>query len=241
MPAAARPRVIRTALVVLFVAPYAVLASMVGYPVARLFRSPRLLYALGRFGARAGLWLAGVRAVVEGAERLGQGTNTVVMSNHASHLDAALLIALLPLDFKVVVKKELYGFPFVHNCFDYVGFIKVDRGDPEQARQAVARAVAALRAGSAFLIFPEGTRSPRGELGEFKKGGFVVAIGAGSRIVPVAVQGSAGLMPKGSFLIRPGTVRLAVLDPVDAGGYSYESRDGLIGDVRSRIAHALVG
>ena len=230
---------IRTAVVAFVLAPYAVLASMLGYPLARLLRAPGLLYALGRFGVRMGLFLAGVKAVLEGMENLSDPRNTVVMANHASHLDAALIFGLLPVDFKVVVKKELYRFPFVHYCFDYVGFVRVDRSDPVQGKGAIAQAVAALKDGSAFLIFPEGTRSRTGELGEFRKVGFVVAIDAGSRIVPLAVIGAWDLMPRGGARILAGSVRLKLLDPVEARGYSYEDRDRLIGDIRSRIAAAL--
>jgi len=68
-----------------------------------------------------------------------------------------------------------------------------------------------------------------------------VAMDAGSRIVPVALSGVRELMPRGSFLIRPGTVRVRVLDPIDAGSYSYEQRDALIAEVGGRIAVALVG
>jgi len=230
---------LRTALVVLFLLPYSILASVLGYPLARLAGSPALLYALGRFGARTACLVAGIRVRFEGLENLRDHHNLVVMPNHVSHLDAAILFGLIPLPFKAVVKRELYRFPFVHYCLRYAGFIDVDRRDPSQSRAAIARAVASLKDGSCFIIFPEGTRSPTGALGEFKKGAFVVAIEAGSRIVPVAVQGAELLMPRGRFLIRPGAVRVRVLDPLDAAAYSYEDRDRLVGEVRSRIAAAL--
>ena len=62
---------------------------------------------------------------------------------------------------------------------------------------------------------------------------------AGSRIVPVALSGIRELLPRGGLRIRPGTVHVRVLDPVDAGRYSYESREALIAEVRGRIATAL--
>jgi 1-acyl-sn-glycerol-3-phosphate acyltransferase len=230
---------IRTVLVVLFLGPYAVLASVFGYPLARLAGSPKLLYSLGRFGVKTALFLAGIRVAVEGVERLAQASNTVIMPNHESHLDAAILFALIDVAPKAVVKKELYSFPFVHYCMRYAGFIEVDRKDAMQAKAAIARAVASLKSGSTFIIFPEGTRSRSGELGPFKKGAFVVAIEAGSKVVPLAVSGARELLPPGRLRIERGTVRLRVLDAVDAAQYSYADRGRLVADVRGRIAAAL--
>ena len=231
----------RTALVVFFLLPYSILASLLGYPIARALGSPALLYALGQFGARTACRLAGVRVTFEGLENLRDHRNVVVMPNHVSHLDAAILFGLVPVPFKAVVKTELYKFPFVHYCLRYAGFIEVDRRDPGRSKAAIARAVASLQAGNCFIIFPEGTRSRTGELGDFKKGGFVVAIAARSRVVPVAVQGAERLMPRGRFLIQPGAVRVRVLDPVDAASYSYEDRLRLLGEDHGRIAAALAG
>src|SRR6266436_6649285 len=138
---------LRTLLVVLFLAPYSVLASMLGYPLARLQGSPALLYFLGRFGARAACRLAGVRIELEGLD-------------HVSNLDAAILFGHILLPFKAVVKRELFAFPFVHYCLRYAGFIEVDRRDPGRARSAMTRAAVSFKAGSCFVIF---TLCPRGE------------------------------------------------------------------------------
>jgi 1-acyl-sn-glycerol-3-phosphate acyltransferase len=215
------------------------LASLVGYPVARLAGSPGLLYALGRFGIRVGLLLAGLRVVVKGRERLADVRNTVVMANHVSLLDAPVLFQVLGVELKAVAKKEVFAFPFLHRCLRYAGFIEVDRSNREQAARAIQAAVASLKEGHSFLIFPEGTRSRDGRLGSFKKGGFVVAIDAASRILPVALSGVQELMPRGSFRIRPGTIHVEVLDPVEAGSYSYATREELMGEVRGRMAAAL--
>jgi 1-acyl-sn-glycerol-3-phosphate acyltransferase len=233
---------LRSILLLLFLPPYALLGSLLGYPIARLLGSPGVLYALGRFGARAALRIAGTRVVFTGlSPLLRDHRNVVVMPNHASNLDAPILFGLVPIDFKAVYKHELDRFPFFRHALHFAGLVPVNRADRSDARRAMAKAVDSLRAGSAFVIFPEGTRSRTGELGEFKKGGFVVAIEARSRIYPVAIQGARELMPKGGFGVRPGTVRVEVLDPIEAGGYIYEDRDRLLRVVKGRIEAALRG
>ena len=232
---------IRALFVLVFLAPYTIAASVAGYGIARLVGSPALLYGLARLGIRVALFLAGTRIVVEGRDLLGDHRNTVIVANHVSHLDAPVLLQALGVDFRAVAKKEVFYVPFFNSVLRFAGFIEVDRADRVQATRAIARAVDALKGGACFLIFPEGTRSRTGALGPFKKGGFVVGMDAGSRIVPVALQGTGELMPRGGFRIRPGTVRVRVLDPVSAESYSYGDRDALVAEVRRRMAEALAG
>jgi len=230
---------LRAALVVLVLLPYTALATVVGLMLAAVSGSVAPLYRLGHWGVRLALRLAGTRVDLDGREHVGDARNTVVISNHVSHLDAPVLFDALGTDFKAIVKKEIFSWPFLGHALRRAGFVAVDRRDRLQSTRALSRAAASLRSGACFLVFAEGTRSRTGELGPFKKGGFVAAIEAESRIVPVAVQGSRELMPKGGFRIRPGTVRVRVLDPVEAGSYSYDDRDRLVADVHGRIARAL--
>jgi len=232
---------IRALLVLLFLLPYTLVAGVLGCAIALVFRTAAPLYALGRGGVKGALFLAGTRIEVIGKERLADHRNTVIVANHVSHLDAPVLLQALGVDFKAVAKKEVFQIPVLGSVLRLAGFIEVDRADRAQATRAIARAVAALRAGDSFLIFPEGTRSRTGEMGPFKKGGFVVAMDAGSRIVPVALAGTGELMPRGGFRIRPGRVTVRVLDPVPAERYSYADRDALVADVRDSVRVALAG
>jgi 1-acyl-sn-glycerol-3-phosphate acyltransferase len=230
---------IRGLLVTAFLVLYTPPACLLARALAWWQSSSQPLYRLGRLGVRIALRLAGVDVVVEGGERLRDASNTVVMPNHLSHLDAPVLFTVLSPDFKVVAKTELFRLPFLGNTFRRARFVDVDRRDREQSRGALRRSVEGLRQGDCFLVFPEGTRSPSGELGPFKKGAFLVAIEAGSRIVPVAVSGTHELMPRGGFRIRSGRVRVRVLDPVDASDCRVDDRDRLVSEVRGRIAAAL--
>jgi 1-acyl-sn-glycerol-3-phosphate acyltransferase len=230
---------IRALLVSAFLIAYVPPACLIGWSLAWWQGSDRPLYQIGRFGVRMALRIAGVQVEVTGADRLHDSANTIVMPNHLSNLDAPVLFTVLPPNFKVVAKKELFRIPFLASTFRRARFIELDRRDRDEARRAMQKSVESLRGGACFLIFPEGTRSESGMLGEFKKGGFLVALEAGSRVVPVAVTGTRELMPKGGFRMEPGTVRVAVLPPVDARGYRVESRDALVAEVRGRIAEAL--
>jgi 1-acyl-sn-glycerol-3-phosphate acyltransferase len=230
---------LRAILVLLFFAIYVPPASLFGLLVAKLTGRVAILYRFGRAGVRAALFLSGTRVIVEGLERLADPRNTVVMSNHVSHLDPPVLFQVLGVDFKAVAKKEVFAAPFFGSVLRMAGFVEVDRADREQARRAMDRTAQSLRDGACFLVFPEGTRSRTGQLGEFKKGAFVAAIEARSRILPVTVEGTREMMPRGSLAIRPGVVRVRVLDPVSTEGYSYADRDRLASEVRARIAAAL--
>ena len=89
----------------------------------------------------------------------------------------------------ILYKHEIDQIPVLARAFRMGGFIPIDRRNKESAMRSIEKGAAAIRSGSSFLIFPEGTRSRTGEMLPFKKGGFVMAIKAGAPIVPVAISG----------------------------------------------------
>ena len=97
----------------------------------------------------------------------------------------------------------------------------------EQGRTRWAAAAGVIELGKCMGIFPEGTRSATGELGVFKKGAFVLAIQTGASVVPAAIFGSREVMRKGSFLIKPGIVRVHYGEPIQVGGYTIHERTEL--------------
>ena len=213
----------------------------IGYLLlSALFGGEERLHASARQWARGCLWLGGVRVQIEGVEHLPVQGPVVYMSNHQGNFDIPVLFASLPVQFRWLAKAELFRIPLFGLTMRIAGYIPVERKDRRLAIQSMNLAAQQVAAGTSIMIFPEGTRSPDGALLPFKKGGFVLALQAQAPIVPIAIDGSAALMIKSSWLIRSGEVRLRIFPAIPTAGLGMKDRDALLAQVEARIASALV-
>ena len=113
----------------------------------------------------------------------------VVVSNHQSNLDPMVHLQALPLSLRVLAKREMFQILLLGPAMRTAGMIEVDRDSPDFRRidQAAARSLAA---GHSLLVYPEGTTSPDGTIGDFKDGAFIIAVTSQVPIVPVTIHGT---------------------------------------------------
>ncbi|MFO8049994.1 MAG: lysophospholipid acyltransferase family protein [Desulfosudaceae bacterium] len=198
----------------------------------------RRVHYIGKFWARMNLRLSGVRVKLVNRQAIKPGRSYIVMSNHQSHYDVWALIAFMPLQLRWVMKIELRRIPIFGLGCERMGHIYIDRGNPERAYKSLEVAAEKIRGGASVVFFPEGTRSPDGQLLPFKKGGFNIALSAGVPILPITIRGSRQVLPRGSAAIRPGTIEMIIHEPVSLEGYSKDNREELMERVRQTIASA---
>jgi 1-acyl-sn-glycerol-3-phosphate acyltransferase len=176
---------------------------------------------LVRFWCRAILDFSCCPVRVEGLERLRAAVPAVLASNHASYLDAVVLLAALPTDFTFVAKRELASAPFIGRVLRKIGSMTVERADPVRSVADAERATAVLRGGSSLLFFPEGTFVRTPGLLPFRLGAFKAAVEAGRPVIPIGLHGTRDILPDGTWLPRPGAITLAIGPPVtpEASGW----------------------
>lgn len=169
------------------------------------------------------------------------GKPYIIMSNHRSHYDIPLIFTSLPGSIRMLTKKELFKIPIWGRGLKAAEFLSIDRHDHRQALKDLEAAKEKMKSGIVLWIAPEGTRSRSGSLGEFKKGGFMVAIQTGASIIPVGIVGSEKIhKPKTRDLYLNQHVTINIGVPIDASAYTAESRDELMEEVRGAIA-SLIG
>src|SRR5581483_5595802 len=187
----------------------------------------------------AALLLAGVDMRVTGEEHLWSARPAVFVFNHQSSFDVVVIARLLRRDFTAVAKAELAHDPRFAPLAALIGVAYVHRGDPAQAREALAPVVEKLRCGISLAIAPEGTRSATPTLGRFKSGAFHIAVQAQVPVVPVVIRNAGEIMWRASLVARPGTVDVAVLPPVPTEGLGPDDVHRLRDGVREQFLETL--
>jgi 1-acyl-sn-glycerol-3-phosphate acyltransferase len=202
-----------------------------------LLPDSRSVWAFAKLQARNLARLVGVNVTVRGGERIATGGPYIITPNHQSHFDIVALLGFLPGHSRFATKRELFGDPILGPVLKTLGMVPIDRDQPPEA---IRRLNAIRGAGWSLVMFPEGTRGDGGRLQPFKKGAFVTAIQLGMPVVPVAIRGSAAVMPKGGYLgIHPGSVEIIVGNPIPTQALTYDDRVRLRNRVRATIARHL--
>lgn len=171
------------------------------------------------WGAR---WICGVRHRVHGLEHLptaAQGREAVLLApKHQSTWETFALPTIMPHPLAYVFKRELLMIPFFGWAMGRLDMIHIDRSKRTEAWHKVAEQGRRLMAEGVWVImFPEGTRTPRGGQGTYKTGAARLAIATGTPIVPIAVT-SAKCWPRKSFLLRPGVIDVSIGRPIAVEG-----------------------
>ena len=168
-------------------------------------------------GAR---FLLGIQVRVTGMENLPDGATSpaILLSKHQSTLETFLLPTLMPHPLAYVFKKELLYVPFFGWAMGRLDMIHIDRGQRARAfNKVVAQGQLLLARGIWIIMFPEGTRIPRGKKGVYKSGGTRLAIETGAPVIPIAVS-SAKCWPRKAFVKTPGVVDVSIGKPIPSQG-----------------------
>lgn len=209
-------------------------AALIGIPWSALRKDFSLMYRWGMRICALGVKAAGIRIRIEGRENLQPGVPYVFLSNHVSNLDAPILLPILPGRTSVFIKRELMNIPLLGTAMRMGKYIPVSRGNSrEEAQRSVEAAADALNSGLHIFVFPEGTRSPDGNLLSFKKGAFFLAEGTGAPVIPIVITGTERMMPKSTLRITPGKAYVKFLAPILPQDST--SREDLMNRVRAAM------
>ncbi len=203
------------------------------------YRGPDSIYWCGQIYSRGCLRLAGIKVICRTCPEAAPEGAVIYMPNHASLFDIPALMACIDRPFRWVAKKELFRIPLFATALRAAGTVCVDRRHREKAVASLTQATDRLRGGESFTIFPEGTRSPDGRLLPFKKGGFMIAVHAQAPIIPVAIRGSAAVLPKHRLRIHPGVIEVQFLPALPIRELTDKDRGHLMEKVRLSLVGAL--
>ena len=172
---------------------------------------------------------------VTGLDKIDTSKPHVYAVNHASAMDIPVLYVYLPFQFRIVFKKELLAYPIVGWQLKRSGQVCIDQQKPTNSLTAIRSAVKSLKAGMPLVIYPEGGRTPDGEIKPFLPGAFFLAIKAQVDIVPVALIGTYELLPMDTYHIKCRPLEMRVGEPISTAGLTIRDMEVVSAKVKKAI------
>lgn len=221
---------IKLVLIVLITLP----ASLLIMPLGLLDRHGKIAYKISRLWTWGILKIGGIRLMVKGLEHLDSSRQYIFMANHQSNIDIPVLVqSLTKFELRWVAKKELLFVPLFGWAMWASKHIVVDRSNRSAAMTSLRKARERIEGGISVVVFPEGTRSADGRFLPFKRGGFVLAVKTQTPVVPITINGSGTILPRGDWRMRGGEIEVIVSDPVPLDQYHAGNIRGLLSHVRA--------
>jgi 1-acyl-sn-glycerol-3-phosphate acyltransferase len=172
---------------------------------------------------------------VTGLDKIDTSKPHVYAVNHASAFDIPVLYVYLPFQFRIVFKKELLSYPIVGWQLKRSGQVCIDQQKPTNSIAAIRSAVKSLKAGMPLVIYPEGGRTPDGEIKPFLPGAFFLAIKAQVDIVPVALVGTFELLPMNTYHVKCRPLEMRVGEPISTAGLKMKDMEAVSEKVRKAM------
>ena len=164
------------------------------------------------------LWTFGIKITVQGLDHIDLHKPYIFVSNHASMADIPTVMVALKGNVNIVFKKELTRVPLWGWALRYGPFIMIDRANPRDAMASIERAARTIRSGQSVILFPEGTRTTDGKLQSFKRGAFTLAAKSGVPVVPMTINNTYGILPKGSLNVKRADISVILEEPIPTIG-----------------------
>ncbi len=212
-----------------------VVLGIVSIPVSLLGEKGRILHGFARFWSQLIMKIICSPTTVTGLNKIDTSKPLVYAVNHASALDIPVLYVYLPFQFRIAFKKELLAYPIVGWHLRRSGQVCVDQQNPAASIGSIRSALKSLKSGMPLVIFPEGGRTPDGQVKPFLPGAFFLAIKAQVDVVPVALVGTHELLPMDTYHIKCRPLEMRVGQPIPTAGYSLRNMEELSDKVHRAV------
>ena len=202
-------------------------------------KSGKLQHKIARQWARTSVFFSASPRQVIGLENIPRET-AVYACNHTSYMDTPVVFASLPFQFRILAKIELWKLPFIGWYLHRSGQLPIDTANPRSTVSSLGAAVKTLRSGLNVFVFPEGGRTPDGQLQPFLNGAAYLAIRAQVPLVPIALIGVYDLLPIHTRHFHPAPkhapLKLVFGQPIPTTGLTLRQAEALSEQLKQSIA-----